>query len=271
MLVHKEESLTAYVVLRGSQFHFRIRVPIDLVATFGKREVRLSLGKSRRRVATLKATQLVPQAQSLFSTIRVFMKHLTTHQVAALISAWRERMIERDAEIRRKIDVGLHCQSIQDYADHCAASADVFERLLEDLTSPVSSDQPKHAPSLRERDAAYRAAADAMTDSSDPESDIVTFTDTATLTDLDDVSRLYLAKNYLATGAILYNERVNASTLLTLARSAPPIVRSDVPASTEPAQPSVLLGEAWAAFCRDKARTSERCRKRRHWFSNELP
>jgi len=246
--------LTAYVVLRGSQFHFRIRVPTDLVAAFGKREVRMSLRESRRRHATLKATQLVPQAQSLFSTIRVFMKHLTTQQVAELVSAWRDRMIERDAEIRRKIEVGLHRQSLQDYADHCAASADVFERLLEDLTPPVASDHVAHTPTMRERNAAYRSAAEAMTGASDPESDMITFADSAMLANLDDVSRLDLAKNYLAAGAALYSQRAYASTFLSLAKPTVAATRTEAPPPTAPASKS--LSEAWAAFRQDKARTS---------------
>jgi hypothetical protein len=34
----------AYVVLRGALFHFRIRVPNDLVSALGRRELRMSLG-----------------------------------------------------------------------------------------------------------------------------------------------------------------------------------------------------------------------------------
>lgn len=77
----------AYVVQRGAFFHFRIRVPADLVSAFGHREVQMSLGENRQRQAALRASHLVLHAQSFFRTIRVFMKHLacaTTRMRAAM-------------------------------------------------------------------------------------------------------------------------------------------------------------------------------------------
>ena len=126
------------------------------------------------------------------------MKHLTPPQIEELVTTWREQMKVRDAEIRRKIEVGLHAHSLDSYADHCTASSDVFESLLKQLTmSPASRASCEASPSASARERAYAATAEAMTEGEHPESDLLPIIDHESLIALDSLSQRDLAKNYL--------------------------------------------------------------------------
>jgi integrase len=221
----------------------------------------MSLGEYGYRRAVLRASPLALHSQSFFTAIRSSMKHLTPDQIAQLVTAWRDRMRERDAEIRRKIEVGLHPKSLQDYADHCEASSDVFESLLEQLVSAPASlndEDERPQPTQRERDEAYRSAADAMTIDEDPDCDLVPVIDSAMLAGLDKLSQRDLAKNYLMTAGRIYWERVGDSLSLTPATELPPVSAPSERTTVAPAasDKQVTVSETWNSYLRDRARSS---------------
>ncbi len=247
-----------YVVRRRSVFHFRIRIPTDLIAAVGRREVRMTLGEVAHKQAALKASQLVLHSQSFFTALRSSMKQLSPQQVAELVTTWRDRMKERDAEIRRRIEVGLHPRTLEGYADHCAANAGVFDDLLEQLTpTPAyrssTPDQRKPASKPEEREAAYRTTADAMTVDDEAESDLVPIIDAVTLKSLDALSQRDLAKNYLMAAASIYAARDNASSSLTWSSQTTTPRQSDAPPPRPEAvptvPPSLRLSQVWEAYC----------------------
>lgn len=81
---------TARLVMRGSTFYFRMAVPCDLVAVFGRREVKRSLRTSDRTLATIRCralsnnvdylcrdlrNMLESQNNAVDETVRAFFQH----------------------------------------------------------------------------------------------------------------------------------------------------------------------------------------------------
>ena len=73
------------------------------------------------RQAVLRASSLAQHALSFFAVLRSTMQHLKPSQIDQIIATWRGQMRERDAAIRRQIEVGLHRMTLQSYANHCDA------------------------------------------------------------------------------------------------------------------------------------------------------
>ena len=214
----------------------------------------MSLGVHGLRQAVLRASPLAQHTLSFFTVLRSTMQHLTPSQIDQLITTWREQMRERDASIRRQIEVGLHPMTLQSYADHCEASSDIFDSLLERLTVVPAGrgpdDQPTYSP--RERERAYAKAAEIMTDPSDSEVDLLPIVAPETLASLDTLSQRDLAKNYLIAAVQVYDERSSASRFL----SAPALESHLAAATAVPALTAVTKGptiaEAWAWYVEDQ-------------------
>ncbi len=67
----RSNNRSAYVFRRGNVFHFRLRIPADLVARFdGRREVRLSLRTTDPELARYRALRAYLDLQDLFARLR---------------------------------------------------------------------------------------------------------------------------------------------------------------------------------------------------------
>lgn len=255
----------AYVVRRRSVFHFRIRVPIDLVPALGKREVRMSLGEYGHKQAVLRASSLALHSQSFFTAIRSSMQHFTSAQIAHLVATWRERMRERDEDIRRRIEVGLHPQTLQRYADASDHDADVYGTLLEQLVSSPAvyeSELGGPEPRQQDREKAFSAAAESMTNTDDdPDSCYLPIIDAKTLAELDKLSQRDLAKNYLIAASQLASQRARQSYSVTAAdvpQKASSLASVDVvPPNAKPIVRGESLQATWDGYLQDQARRSE--------------
>jgi hypothetical protein len=72
---------------RRQTFYFRARIPHDLVATFGRRELWRSLHTRQRRTARIRAAHLRAKQLSLFEHVRTMQANstLTPEQIDALV------------------------------------------------------------------------------------------------------------------------------------------------------------------------------------------
>lgn len=256
---------TGYVVRRGNIFHFRVMVPSDLVAAVGRREFRISLHESRTHHATRKASVLALHSHGFFGTLRLAMKHLSPDQVAALVADWRKRMFERDAEIRRAIEVQLAPYSLPDYAVNCEAVSDSMYDRLRKLVSPLASTTPfdedrEPAPTPAERAEALRETCDLMAITDEVGADLVAVVDRPTLDSFDELSKRDLAKHYLIEAGRVFNEKADLCAGITVAPAArTSAIAQPLPQTTSApsaVSPSPNLSVAWASYRDEKARTS---------------
>lgn len=226
----------------------------------------MSLGEYGRKQAVLRASSLALHSQSFFTAIRSTMQRLTPQQIAQLVATWRDQMRQRDEDIRRRIEVGLHPRSMQSYADASGHDADVYDELLEQLVfSPAVRDESERSgpdPRPQDREKAYRAAAESMTNADDdPDSCNLPIIDASALAGLDRLSQLDLAKNYLMTASQLASERSHRSYSLTTARAIaqvpPSSSTSDLPAPARSAMRGESLQATWDAYLQDQSRRSE--------------
>jgi len=225
----------------------------------------MSLGEYGRKQAVLRASSLALHSQSFFTAIRSTMQRLTPQQIAQLVATWRDQMRQRDEDIRRRIEVGLHPRSLQRYADASEHDADVYDELLEQLvSSPAVHDESERSgpePRPQDRERAYRAVAESMTSTDDdPDSCYLPIIDATTLAGLDQLSQLDLAKNYLIAATRLATERVDRSYRLTAAQvsTVPSSFRQSEPhAAHIPPPRSESLQTAWSAYLEDQARRKE--------------
>lgn len=83
---------------RGETFWFRMALPADLVARFGRREFRLSLKTSDLRIARMRGSRLSVSFQDLMRMVRG-MPELTTERINDLVRAHFEKRLSVANEI----------------------------------------------------------------------------------------------------------------------------------------------------------------------------
>ncbi|MFV3132072.1 DUF6538 domain-containing protein, partial [Niveispirillum sp. KHB5.9] len=83
---------------RGETYWFRMALPADLVARFGRREFRLSLKTSDRRIARMRGSRLSVSFQELIRMVRG-MPELTRERINDLVRAHFEKRLSVANEI----------------------------------------------------------------------------------------------------------------------------------------------------------------------------
>ena len=90
-------SLSSNIVLRGSTFYFRCRVPADLISPVGRRELGRSLRTADRGLARSRSAALHAAAQRLWAELRFAM---TREEIDRLVQRWLAEELANDAAAR---------------------------------------------------------------------------------------------------------------------------------------------------------------------------
>ncbi|MBL8300271.1 MAG: hypothetical protein JNN30_18195 [Rhodanobacteraceae bacterium] len=257
---------SSYLVRRQSAFHFRICVPPDLAVIAGRKEFRVSLRDTRSREAVRKASLYASHCLNFFAFLRMANKHLSPSEIAAMVADWRRRMFSKDAEVRRRIELGVDPWSLEQFATNCDATSDLMREQFCRLFHPPIESHPAQErawepPSKRVQAAAYAEVASMMT--TDEVGDFVPLLSADELAGLDEISQRGLAHEFLTEGAAVYAEKWEKCLTLTTSET-----RTAVSAPAEIATPAALLStatssthgkrvsEAWAQFVAEQAKTA---------------
>ncbi len=91
-------TLVTCVFRRGSTFHFRTRVPPELIAAVGRRELWRSLRTAEEKVARRRGGLLLSLTPALWDAVRSAM---TPSDAQTLVDQWLQRKLDEDMQIRR--------------------------------------------------------------------------------------------------------------------------------------------------------------------------
>ncbi len=249
-----------YVVRRLDAYHFRLRVPAELVPAIGRRELHSSLGHSTRKAASNRASYLAFHAHAFFARLRRTMTTMTSDQIAALVADWRRRMFQRDGDIRRLIELDEHETFDRDsYADHCESVAGLAEETLERLVSLPQGVEGTSRPSRREQDNAATMAVDLMT-TDEADSDHVPLMTRAEFEQLDRIDAKDVARQFLLAMGQVYNRKAAmcGEAFASGAASAPVSTVTAPPEASPAAATSMAqvptIGEAWGLYVASQAK-----------------
>ena len=93
--------MPSYLTQRAGRYHLRLRVPSDLQALLGYRELHHSLGTGDKRLAKRQAATLSRALQFLFSKIRQGeLAHMTEAEIQAYIRDYVRSLLEKDEHAR---------------------------------------------------------------------------------------------------------------------------------------------------------------------------
>jgi hypothetical protein len=191
--------------------------------------------------------------------VRHAVKTLSDGEVRALVAVWRRQMVDRDAAIRRRIEVGLEPSGLDRYESKCAAVADMLGGLMDSL-APAMPQQPISAPH-REREAAFADATRCATEA--PTDDFVPLMAAEEFTKLDDLSQRSLLLSWLPVAAATFDQKAAACHLVGSRLTEPAPVVTSVPSSSalSPRETSPLK-TAWRAYLDHMAETNRAWRER---------
>ncbi|BAH75894.1 site-specific integrase [Solidesulfovibrio magneticus] len=97
-------AVSSYLVQRGSSFHFRAVVPLDLRARLGRTELRVSLGSGRVRDSKDKALFLAAFVRRMMRDIRGgAMAELTSEEISTIVRDEFRRILEEDKRSRKQL------------------------------------------------------------------------------------------------------------------------------------------------------------------------
>jgi integrase len=266
---------SSYTVRRGDTYHFRLRVPDELVAVMGRRELHSSLGHTKRKTAANRASFLAFHSHDFFRKVRGLMQTMTPEQIAVLVADWRRKMFDRDGEIRRLIELDEHdSHDIQSYEENCEAISLMAEDVLEALVPTRQGDSEVHSPSRREQQTALAIAKEMMA-TDEPNSDHVPLITPQAFDALDPMTAKDLARQYLLAVSEVYGRKrsLGRDTFATVLHRASvghskgphtaatvPLIApatTDVAQTTLTAEPSgPTISEAWATYCARQAKIS---------------
>jgi integrase len=256
---------SSYTVRRGDSYHFRLRVPAELIPFIGSRELHSSLGHTTRKAAVHRASFLAFQSHSFFRKVRRLMPAMTPDQIAQLVADWRKKMFTRDGEIRRLIELDEHESYDRDsYEAHCEAISSMADEVLEMLVPMPQGIEGTSTPSKREQQMALAVAKELIA-TNEPDSDHVPLMTTEAFDSLDPVSAKDVARQFLLAVSQVYGRKsaMGRDAFATVPQQAP-----YVPQGSEASTPTTLntpiqelppngptIVEAWEAYCARQAQT----------------
>jgi integrase len=191
--------------------------------------------------------------------VRHAVKTLNDGEVRALVAGWRQQMVDKDAAVRRRIEVGLEPFGLDHYESNCTAVADLLGGLMDSL-APAMPQQPTSA-SHRERERAFADATRCATET--PTDDFVPLMAAEEFTKLDDLSQRSLLLAWLPAAERLYVQKARASHRVgsRLTNAAPMVAAAPSSPALSPREASPLI-TAWHAYLEHMAETNKAWRKK---------
>lgn len=253
----------SYLVLRKSTYHFRMTIPADVRECIGRGEIHVSLREDDSRKARLKAGLYAFEVRRFIGVVRQAVKTLSDVGVKELVAEWRKRMVEKDAAIRRRIEVGLEPGGLERYSDNCVGVSDVLDHLM-DAVAPAMPSQhgiERWCASQPEREAAFAKAGEIAT--GEASHDFVPLVGTEQFAELDSDSQRALLLSWLPAAASLFDQKADACHYVGTRLTVEPQAKNNVGLSVSTSgRASTALGQVWREYLAHMAATERAWREK---------
>lgn len=246
-----------YIIQRGASYCFRIRVPSRHRAALGRAEIRRALG-SDERTARTKALRMAWITLKVFESMDANRTQLTPQEITNLLDDWYRRMVDRDREITRAIEVGMGETDMGTYQEQAEQASFLLGDLLEQIVdrgrepSRPENDQPKPPTEAARQQAMEQATRWLQSMGADLDSVPVWSSEPPALEQMNEASKRQLLAAFLKTAVRAFGDRPGG-------RVEPPTPSSPVATSGPPKPRGPRFTALWEAYVNDM------CRERGTW------